>query len=203
MSQKERAALKPCPFCGGPASIETHGGVAIYCPKCDIDMPNAESWNRRYPDETPEQEDPPMVCKNCGASFTTHSFDCPNCHEPYPDDETHAPAGDDPLWKAGDVDLDAISKSAPAGPMCNCVPDWPLAGHAPTCPLFAPPEAARRLTCTNCGAEVSELHETTIGQKVCCIHCVFNPLGCRCRYGEFGVAETEPVVEDPSAGGGK
>ena len=34
-----------------------------------------------------DDDDPPMVCKNCGASFATHSFDCPNCHEPYPDDE--------------------------------------------------------------------------------------------------------------------
>lgn len=32
-------------------------------------------------------DDPPMECKNCGAVFATHSFDCPNCHEPYPDDE--------------------------------------------------------------------------------------------------------------------
>jgi hypothetical protein len=37
------------------------------------------------------KEDPPIVCKNCGASFVTHSFDCPNCHEPYPDDETPSP----------------------------------------------------------------------------------------------------------------
>lgn len=27
---------------------------------------------------------------------------------------------------------------------------------------------------------------------VCCAHCVMNPLGCRCKFGELGVAETEP-----------
>lgn len=43
--------------------------------------------------------------------------------------------------------------------------------------------------CYNCGANVPTL--VTIGdRRICCPHCFFNPLGCRCQYSEYGVAET-------------
>ena len=48
----------------------------------------------------------------------------------------------------------------------------------------------RRIRCDNCGAMF--LHERSPswrGRTICCAHCVFNPLGCRCKYGEFDVAE--------------
>jgi len=32
---------------------------------------------------------------------------------------------------------------------------------------------------------------STQGVPRCCPACVFNPLGCRCRFGELGVAETQ------------
>lgn len=44
--------------------------------------------------------------------------------------------------------------------------------------------------CDNCHAKVPELHKTSWGQRICCPHCAFSPLGCRCKYGEFGMAET-------------
>ena len=43
--------------------------------------------------------------------------------------------------------------------------------------------------CENCGAEVEKLGLCSDGRMICCPHCVFNPLGCRCKYGEYGVAE--------------
>lgn len=43
--------------------------------------------------------------------------------------------------------------------------------------------------CTNCGAMVPQLHQVG-DRKICCAHCFFNPLGCRCKYREYGVAET-------------
>jgi hypothetical protein len=66
-------------------------------------------------------------------------------------------------------------------------------------PAPKPPE--KRFVCQNCGAEVPELHRTTMGQSVCCIHCVFNPLGCRCKYGELGVAETGSGMVEEGEGG--
>lgn len=45
--------------------------------------------------------------------------------------------------------------------------------------------------CENCGATVEKCGTATDGKKYCCIECVFNPLGCRCKYGEYGVAETQ------------
>lgn len=51
-------------------------------------------------------------------------------------------------------------------------------------------------TCDNCGAKLPENQggDGPNGAFICCPHCIFNPLGCRCKYGEFGVAET---YEDP------
>lgn len=45
--------------------------------------------------------------------------------------------------------------------------------------------------CDNCGALVEKCGTASDGKNYCCIHCCFNPLGCRCQYGEYGVAETE------------
>ena len=45
--------------------------------------------------------------------------------------------------------------------------------------------------CDNCGAKVEKCGRDPNGRKICCPHCAFNPLGCRCRFGEFGVAETQ------------
>lgn len=45
--------------------------------------------------------------------------------------------------------------------------------------------------CDNCGALVESIGTTTDGRKICCVECAFNPLGCRCKFGEYGVAETE------------
>jgi hypothetical protein len=47
------------------------------------------------------------------------------------------------------------------------------------------------MRCENCNAEVPKLSECSDGRKVCCIHCLFNPFGCRCAYGEFGVEQTQ------------
>ena len=48
------------------------------------------------------------------------------------------------------------------------------------------------MICANCKTEVPDDkggkgHD---GEPICCAHCAFNPLGCRCKYGEYGVAET-------------
>lgn len=41
--------------------------------------------------------------------------------------------------------------------------------------------------CRNCGAPATG--NDPLG-PICCAHCAFNPLGCRCRFGETGVPET-------------
>lgn len=53
-------------------------------------------------------------------------------------------------------------------------------------------------TCENCGAAVPiESGGHVDGRFVCCEHCVFNPCGCRCRCGEFGVAQEDgPWMEE-------
>lgn len=57
-------------------------------------------------------------------------------------------------------------------------------------------------TCDNCGAQVPKCGTIRPpflngGTKVCCINCIMNPLGCRCKYGEYGVAETQiPEVSE-------
>lgn len=40
--------------------------------------------------------------------------------------------------------------------------------------------------CRNCGAPATD--SDSLG-PICCAHCSANPLGCRCQYGEIGVAE--------------
>ena len=47
--------------------------------------------------------------------------------------------------------------------------------------------------CANCGAPATGRDSS--GRPICCAHCVFNPLGCRCKWGEPVVAETAQTVE--------
>lgn len=55
--------------------------------------------------------------------------------------------------------------------------------------------------CENCRASVPRLRETSDGKRVCCPACVYNPLGCRCKYGQLGVAEwrdySDPAADPP------
>lgn len=48
------------------------------------------------------------------------------------------------------------------------------------------------MVCSNCKAEVPDGKggRGSRGEFICCEHCYFNPLGCRCKYGEFGIPET-------------
>jgi len=47
-----------------------------------------------------------------------------------------------------------------------------------------------RVECPQCGALVKKLSkEEPTGHEFCCIHCAWNPDGCRCRYGELGLPE--------------
>jgi hypothetical protein len=67
MSQKERDALKLCPFCGSSGIIRhdmTTGDYGACCVKCygevrciykEVDDARI-AWNRRYPDEKPERD---------------------------------------------------------------------------------------------------------------------------------------------------
>ena len=45
------------------------------------------------------------------------------------------------------------------------------------------------MICENCNANVPKIYQGADGRKYCCPHCLFNPLGCRCQFGELGVAE--------------
>lgn len=51
-------------------------------------------------------------------------------------------------------------------------------------------EPIKSAKCPNCRAVVPELLGTVGSKQYCCIHCAFNPLGCRCKWGEFGKPET-------------
>jgi len=53
-----------------------------------------------------------------------------------------------------------------------------------------PPMIPPGTKCSNCGAVSPLSGRCSDGQVYCCVHCCFNPLGCRCKYGEFGVEET-------------
>jgi hypothetical protein len=47
------------------------------------------------------------------------------------------------------------------------------------------------MTCANCRADLPLGQGGRVGGRwICCAHCLFHPLGCRCRYGELGIAET-------------
>lgn len=51
-------------------------------------------------------------------------------------------------------------------------------------------------TCANCKAEVPKVGTDPHGNPICCAACLFNPLGCRCKYGELGVLETQQYFSD-------
>lgn len=53
------------------------------------------------------------------------------------------------------------------------------------------------MTCENCGATGENFGKDTRGKVICCPACLFNPLGCRCKYGEYGVSETYTPYDDP------
>jgi hypothetical protein len=58
-------------------------------------------------------------------------------------------------------------------------------------------------TCDNCGAKLpldQPIGRLPDGRRICCAHCIFNPLGCRCKYGEYGVAETYQDPDFPMFG---
>lgn len=43
--------------------------------------------------------------------------------------------------------------------------------------------------CENCGAEVPRLGKCSDGRAICCVACVFNPHGCQCKLGNYGVPD--------------
>jgi len=45
-----------------------------------------------------------------------------------------------------------------------------------------------------CGAAATVV--ASDGEAYCCAHCLLNPLGCRCKFGQLGVAETHEVLEE-------
>jgi len=153
-------------------------------PLTEEEMTEALAKLNAKPDETPA----PAAC-DCG-----RHVDGEGNQIHYPPCPYAAPAGDDPLWKAGDVDLDAISKPAPADTKQGAS-DYPPPSDFMSHPAFvepAPPEAARRWRCLGAlarsGDNVTYRSEQLIDGK--CPDC------------GSGV-EPWPVVEDPSAGGGK
>lgn len=54
-------------------------------------------------------------------------------------------------------------------------------------------EKLRWYTCTNCRAKflAEEGPRDALGHRICCAHCIWNPTGCRCKYGEFNQPETD------------
>lgn len=53
------------------------------------------------------------------------------------------------------------------------------------------------MRCSLCGAEGPHFGTGPNGETICCAACLFNPLGCRCKYGEYGVAETHDHPDFP------
>lgn len=48
-------------------------------------------------------------------------------------------------------------------------------------------------SCDNCGAKLNALWpggRDWEKRRICCADCMFHPMGCRCKYGEFGEAES-------------
>ncbi len=49
------------------------------------------------------------------------------------------------------------------------------------------------MICENCRADVPKTHLSSDGRRYCCAGCIFHPLGCRCKFGEFGVVQDEDI----------
>lgn len=45
------------------------------------------------------------------------------------------------------------------------------------------------MNCDNCDANVPKVYAGSDGRNYCCSACLFYPLGCRCKFGEFGIVE--------------
>lgn len=85
--------LKPCPFCGGEARIQTfHFRYRVGCGTTGciagrlnraFDTPEeaAASWNRRAERTCyPVLEDETLVCSECGEDIDGYGWNyCPNC----------------------------------------------------------------------------------------------------------------------------
>ncbi len=52
------------------------------------------------------------------------------------------------------------------------------------------------MVCENCGANMPKIYEGSDGRKYCCAGCLFHPLGCRCKFGEFGIVEDTDYSDD-------
>lgn len=49
-----------------------------------------------------------------------------------------------------------------------------------------------RVECPRCGALVKRTYMDSANViEACCVHCAWNPAGCRCRFGQYGKAEDE------------
>jgi hypothetical protein len=49
-----------------------------------------------------------------------------------------------------------------------------------------------RVQCPRCDAIVKRVYTDSAGViTACCIECAWNPNGCRCRFGEFGVPDSD------------
>lgn len=52
------------------------------------------------------------------------------------------------------------------------------------------------MICENCKADVPKIYEGSDGRKYCCSACLFYPLGCRCKFGELGIAQDDFPYDD-------
>lgn len=74
--------------------------------------------------------------------------------------------------------------------------DLPLLGSPTTRQL-------RGRRCENCGAPIDAIRlgiRDTDGRTICCHHCILNPDGCRCRFGESGVPQDGPLSQAKFSG---
>lgn len=55
--------------------------------------------------------------------------------------------------------------------------------------IYGVTESKEKEACYNCGAKVEKCGRDMEGRPVCCPHCIFNPNGCRCKYGEFNTPQ--------------
>lgn len=90
-------------------------------------------------------------------------------------------------WKLEDFWVGAFWRKSPQSPLVDI---WICL--LPCVPLHI---TLYKVRCPNCGAWVKKLGKASDGNEFCCIHCCFNPGGCRCKHGEYGVAEDKPHYE--------